>query len=157
LVRPTLEWEKKDRGSSAMVFSDGVWYDPADRLFKMWYLGGYGTGTGYATSRDGLMWQKPDLDVRRGTNLVQAEARDSATVWLDLEDADPGRRYKLFRSHGEAGRFGLSLYFSADGVHWGERVLRIGPCGDRTTAFWNPFRKMWVYSLRNGPGPRCRH
>jgi hypothetical protein len=24
----------------AMVFSDGVWYDPKDRLFKMWYMGG---------------------------------------------------------------------------------------------------------------------
>jgi hypothetical protein len=24
----------------AMVFSAGVWYDPKDRLFKMWYMGG---------------------------------------------------------------------------------------------------------------------
>jgi hypothetical protein len=156
LVRPDVDWEKKGRGPSAMVFSDAIWYDPGHRLFKMWYLGGYGSGTGYATSEDGLRWQKPELDVRRGTNVVQPETRDSATVWLDPEDADPRRRYKLFRSHGEAGRFGLSVYFSADGMHWGERVLRTGPCGDRTTAFWNPFRKVWVYSLRNGRGPRCR-
>jgi hypothetical protein len=157
LVRPDQEWEKKGRGPSAMVFSDGVWYDPKDRLFKMWYLSGYGTGTGYATSADGLHWRKPDLDVRKGTNLVLPETRDSATVWLDLEDKDPRRRFKLFRSHGESGRYGVSVYFSADGIHWGERVLRTGPCGDRTTAFWNPFRKVWVYSLRNGRGPRCRH
>ena len=29
--------------------------------------------------------------------------------------------------------------------------------GDRTTAFWNPFRKVWVYSTRHGWGvPRAR-
>src|SRR5262249_48567216 len=145
------------RGASAMVFSDGVWYDPKDRLFKMWYLGGYGRGTGYATSPDGLRWEKPRLDVQKGTNIVQPDARDSATVWLDLAGDDPLRPYKLFRSHSEAGRFGLSVYFSADGIHWGERVLRTGSCGDRTTAFWNPFRKVWVYSLCHGWGqPRRR-
>jgi hypothetical protein len=157
LVRPDRDWEKKGKGGMAMVFSDGVWYDPKDRLYKMWYLGGYGAGTCYATSEDGLKWTKPDLDVRKGTNVVQPDTRDSGTVWLDLEEADPKRRYKFFRSHGEAGRFGLSVYFSADGVHWGERVLRTGSCGDRTTAFWNPFRKVWVYSLRHGWGqPRQR-
>jgi len=157
LVRPDRPWEKKGRGPSAIVFSDGVWYDPKERLFKMWYLAGYGAGTCYAVSEDGLAWHKPELDVRKGTNIVQSEARDSATVWLDLEDEDPQRRYKLFRSHREAGHFGLSVYFSPDGLHWGERVLRTGPCGDRTTAFRNPFRKVWVYSLRNGGGrPRRR-
>jgi hypothetical protein len=36
-------------------------------------------------------------------------------------------------------------------------VLRTGSCGDRTTVFWNPFRKVWVYSLRHGWGrPRLR-
>ncbi len=157
LVRPDQDWEKKGRGASAMVFSDGVWYDPKGHRFKMWYLGGYGRGTGYATSADGLQWEKPTLDVTKGTNIVQPDVRDSATVWLDLADEDPRRRYKLFRSHGEAGRFGLSVYFSADGIHWGERVLRTGSCGDRTTAFWNPFRRVWVYSLRHGWGrPRRR-
>jgi hypothetical protein len=156
LVRPDRSWEGK-AGGMALVFSDGVWHDPKDRLFKMWYLAGHGAGTCYAVSEDGLTWQKPELDVRRGTNLVQPDPRDSATVWLDLEEKDPARRYKFFRSHGEAGRFGLSVYFSADGVHWGERVLRTGSCGDRTTVFWNPFRKVWVYSLRHGWGrPRRR-
>jgi len=141
----------------AMVFSDGVWYDPRDRLFKMWYLGGYNASTCYAFSEDGVRWTKPELDVRKGTSIVQPDGRDSSTVWLDLEEKDPKRRYKMFRSHGEAGRFGLSVHFSADGIHWSERVLRTGSCGDRTTVFWNPFRKVWVYSLRHGWGrPRRR-
>ncbi len=54
----------------AMPFSDGVWFDPSDNLFKMWYYGGGGSdNTGFlkpatclATSRDGLRWEKPRLD-----------------------------------------------------------------------------------------------
>jgi hypothetical protein len=157
LVRPDKPWEGSGAGAMAMVFSDGVWHDPKDGFYKMWYLVGGGAGTAYAVSKDGLRWEKPTLDVRVGTNIVLPEPRDSATVWLDLAEKDPSRRYKLFRSHSESGRFGLSVYFSADGIHWGERVLRTGSCGDRTTAFWNPFRKVWVYSLRQGWGqPRQR-
>src|SRR2546428_3286583 len=66
--------------TGGMVFSDGVWYDPKDRLFKMWYL--TKGGTAYATSKDGLAWEKPNLDVKRGTNLVETSRRDSSTVWL---------------------------------------------------------------------------
>jgi hypothetical protein len=158
LVKPDKPWEEKGSRPMALVFSDGVWYDPKDRLFKMWYMGGYAASTCYASSKDGVQWEKPELDVRPATNIVQPDPRDSTTVWLDLEEKDPRRRYKLFRSHSEAGRWGLSLHFSADGIHWGERALRTGPNGDRTTVFWNPFRKIWVYSLRNGPGaPRRRH
>jgi hypothetical protein len=151
VLRPGKPWEK----NTAMVFSDGVWYDPADRLFKVWYFGG--GNVCHARSEDGARWSKPKLDVRKGTNVVLAGPRDSATVWLDLEEKDPKRRYKLFRSHAENKRFGLSVYFSKDGIHWGDRVLRTGSAGDRTTAFYNPFRKVWVYSIRNGPGePRSR-
>jgi hypothetical protein len=142
-----------------MVFSDGVWWDPADHLFKMWYMGGYVLSTCYATSRDGVHWDKPALDVKPGTNVVHTERRDSGTVWLDLEEKDPQRRYKLFLfSLVDSGA--LSIYFSADGIHWSDRVIKSGPCGDRTTVFYNPFRKVWVYSLREylpqlGLG-RCR-
>jgi len=40
-----------------------VFYDPAARLFKMWYMGGYSHNTCYATSTDGIAWTKPPLDV----------------------------------------------------------------------------------------------
>jgi hypothetical protein len=157
LVRPDKPWEQKGRGGMAMVFSDGVWFDPKDRLFKMWYLSSYGHGTAYAVSEDGLRWKKPELDVVKGTNVVQPGERDSSTVWLDLEEKAPARRFKMFRSHGEKGRFGLSIHFSADGIHWAERAVRTGSCGDRSTVFWNPFRKRWVFSLRHGWGlPRKR-
>ena len=35
------------------------------------------------------------------------------------------------------------LYYSADGIHWGNRIAQTGPVGDRSTAFYNPFRDVW--------------
>ncbi|KPK69066.1 MAG: hypothetical protein AMJ84_10170, partial [Acidithiobacillales bacterium SM23_46] len=148
VLRPDKPWEQEG-GPTAMVFSDGVWYDPQDRLFKMWYMGGYVRSTCYAVSRDGVHWEKPALDVQPGTNIVQAGRRDSATVWLDLEEKDPQRRFKLFLSQRHEAGWALSVYFSPDGIHWGDVVAWSGACGDRTTVFYNPFRKVWVYSLRD--------
>lgn len=160
VLKPDKPWEMEG-GPTAMVFSDGVWYDPKDRLFKIWYMGGYVRSTCYATSVDGLRWDKPILDVQPGTNIVHTTRRDSATVWLDLEERDPRRRYKLFIYAHPGGARALSIYFSPDGIHWGEQVARSGPTGDRTTVFYNPFRKRWVYNLREYfPPPkgvgRCR-
>lgn len=159
VVRPDRPWEREG-GPCAMVFSDGVWYDPADRRFKMWYMGGYARATCYATSQDGIHWEKPELDVVPGTNIVLPRRRDSGTVWLDLETDDPQQRYKMAICPLDGGSGALSIYLSADGVHWRQAVERSGPCGDRTTFFWNAFRKVWVYSLREylpklGIG-RCR-
>lgn len=154
VLAPDKPWEttadsQGHPAPTAMVFSDGVWYDPADRLYKMWYMAGYCSATAYATSHDGIHWEKPPLDVVPGTNIVHTEGRDSGTVWLDLEEKDPARRYKLFIYKHPKGGKALSIYFSPDGVHWGECAGRSGPLGDRSTVFYNPFRKVWVYGLRD--------
>ena len=41
IIKPDKPWEHRGRAPTAMVFSDGVWYDPADKLFKAWYMGGH--------------------------------------------------------------------------------------------------------------------
>ncbi|MBM3855500.1 MAG: hypothetical protein FJ399_20485, partial [Verrucomicrobia bacterium] len=38
VLRPERPWERQPDAQSAAPFSDGVWFDPKDRLFKMWYL-----------------------------------------------------------------------------------------------------------------------
>jgi len=151
-------WEKHgDRNIPfAAPFSDGVWYDPRDKTFKMWYLGGSGVYFCYATSNDGVHWDRPKLNqLYPDSNVLKIEPiqRDSSTVWFDLDDANPEQRFKLvyFRSK-------LFTRFSADGIRWSDPVA-IHNTGDRTTLFYNPFRKVWVYSLRgsrNGVG-RCRY
>ncbi len=155
VLRPDKPWETdtKSRGlpaPCAMVFSDGVWYDPADQLFKMWYMGGYVRSTCYATSRDGIHWDKPALDVVPGTNVVDVRRRDSATVWLDLFEKDPNRRFKLFNMCRAQKGWACFVHVSPDGIHWGKAVAQTKPLGDRTTVFYNPFRKKWVYSIRIG-------
>lgn len=154
VLKPDKPWETKTESKglpapTAMPFSDGVWYDAQEKIYKMWYMGGYVASTCYATSNDGIHWDKPELDVVPGTNIVHTSQRDSSVVWLDESDTDPSRRYKLlvYESPNEAEV--MSLYFSRDGIHWGERITQTGPVGDRTTAFYNPFRGVWVYSIKD--------
>ena len=137
-----------DRGI-AMPFSDGVWYDPSEDRFKMWYYGGRRHTLSYAYSTDGKHWVRPSLPdaVFPGTNMVLdfGGGRDSVSVWLDYEDPNPERRYKAFSY---AGSRRLRMYGSPDGLHWKSFGDYINSISDRTTVFWNPFRKVWVNSAR---------
>jgi hypothetical protein len=153
VVWPNTRWEKYDEyaertktrsNPAAMVFSDGVFHDPRDGLFKMWYMGGYSQHTCYASSHDGLSWEKPDLGIVRGTNITLSTHRDSSTIWLDQTSTDPASRFKLAYWYDHY----LMLHDSPDGIHWRERG-RTGLAGDRTTFFYNPFRKRWVFSIRD--------
>jgi hypothetical protein len=153
ILTPSEPWEMRDAyadrtkqspSPTAMVFSDGVFYDPDERLFKMWYMAGYQQQTCYATSVDGIDWEKPRLDVVPATNIVNRLPRDSNVVWLDRGARKSDERYKM------AGHFDdrLHLFTSADGVHWTKRG-ESGVTGDRTTFFYNPFRRVWVFSIRD--------
>ena len=77
----------------AAPFSDGCFYDPEDKLFKLWYMAGCFDGAALATSSDGIHWERPDLHVVPGTNLVLSPRdnyrRDGLSVWLDHEAEDP--------------------------------------------------------------------
>jgi hypothetical protein len=153
ILAPEKPWEMRDGvaertnkplNPTAMAFSDGAFYDPNDRVFKMWYMAGYGGVTCLATSSDGITWDKPAFDVVKGTNIVNKDGRDSTTVWLDLFAGDPRQRYKMSAWWDRT----IRLYVSPDGVHW-TALGEAGPGGDRTTCFFNPFRKVWVFSLRD--------
>ncbi|MCX6621646.1 MAG: glycosyl hydrolase family 32 [Acidobacteria bacterium] len=161
VLRPDRPWEQvnyplidnpKLQGPAAQPFSDGVWWDPKARLFKIWYLCGSPFYTCFATSKDGLRWNKPTLDVKPGTNIVQARLGHSSTIWLDDDDPDPKRRFKRFAPR-FYGLSGLAFFHSPDGIHWSDVVNRSeGSAGDRSTMFYNPFRKVWVASLRSTEG-----
>ena len=176
VLRPERLTPSRDFVYRAGVFSDGVWYDPKDQLFKAWYHGGEISreplqfATCYATSRDGIRWRKPRLDVVPGTNIVLPDRdglrRNSSTVWLDHFESDPARRFKMFRvvqqdmknpdgrtSH----RNFIQHHVSADGIHW-QAAGESADCGDRTTVFFNALRQRWVMSLRawSPAVSRCR-
>ncbi|MBN2448965.1 MAG: hypothetical protein JXR77_01165 [Lentisphaeria bacterium] len=146
---------KSGHPAMAAPFSGGVWYDHTDGLFKAWYCAGWFDGTAYAFSRDGLYWERPELDIEPGTNRVvpRKGARDSCAVILDPHAPPGGDRFKmLLWSRPQGGE----LFVSKDGIHWSE-PLPTGSTGDRTTIFYNPFRRRWVYSLRAGWSARSRN
>ena len=162
ILKPDKPWELKldpsrstTPATSAMPFSDGVWYDPQDRRFKLWYMGSFLVNRCLATSQDGVHWEKPSLDVVPGTNIVFPGVCDTSTVWMDLSEPDAAKRFKMFREDG--GRSGMGVYCSADGIHWESTNVRCGNAPSPTTFFWNPFRKVWVYSVRASNGSHGRY
>ncbi|MDX1980856.1 MAG: hypothetical protein SFV51_11345 [Bryobacteraceae bacterium] len=146
VMRPDKPWERRGENPMAYPFSDGVWYDPSARLFKLWYYCGNQRHTGYAQSHDGIHWEKPVLDIVRGTNIVMAAERDSTTVWMDLDDPDSSARFKMLRIPYHSNP--LMLHTSPDGIRWSGPLASSIRIHDRTTAFFDPFRRVWVLSIR---------
>ena len=158
VLRPETELELNgDRNAVACPKSGGVWWDPQEQRFRMWYEAGWIHTICYATSRDGLHWDRPDLDIQPGTNRIldPAITPDSWAVFPDYDTGDPAQRWKMYLRPPGAHQPGLSMV-SPDGVHW-SKPIESGPTDDRSTMFYNPFRKKWVYSLRSAVRGRSRH
>jgi hypothetical protein len=105
VLEPDQDWElTRDGAPYAAPFSDGIWYDEQNEIFRMWYLAGAGKVhrksnqtfyTCYAESEDGIHWSKAKQDVIAGTNIVELSNRDSSTVWLDRQERNPSKRTKI--------------------------------------------------------------
>jgi hypothetical protein len=141
-----------------------VLWDEQDQLFKMWYQTWgnvqpprVSTFVCYATSKDGIEWEKPELGVvgfdgDAKTNIVLAPKRawlDSPTVVKDLADPDPSKRYKL--AWCESGPNDPPAIFhatSSDGIHWDRFSDAVLQAGDRNSLFHDAQRKKWVVITR---------
>ena len=131
----------------AMPFSDGVWFDPADKLFKMWF---FCAATCYAYSTDGKNWIRPSYPDAYVANTDEVLPGGTLTVWMDLQDPNPLRKFKAFIYNPSGPP--IMYYFSADGIHWNGTIASLYPIPlvfDKTSLFWNPFRNVWVDSLKN--------
>lgn len=150
ILSPKRDYEREGYGPVAAPFSGGVWFDPRDKLFKMWYMGGYTRHLCLATSRDGIQWTRPALDVVKGTNIVIPRgAPESNSVLLDLNEPNAAKRFKyVYFQAGGTPAWAMNYRHSPDGVHWSEHQWRSGQCGDRTGVFFNPFRKKFVFLIR---------
>ncbi|MHC5089292.1 MAG: hypothetical protein ACYSOT_06775, partial [Planctomycetota bacterium] len=104
-TEPVIKPEEKRAGMYAAPFSGGACYDPSDKLFKMWYTRMRPHATCYATSKDGIHWDKPELDVEDGTNIVlNPEEFNSTAIMLDQWAKDPSKRFKYFASERDRDR-----------------------------------------------------
>ena len=168
VLKADKPWENTKEGYPyAAPFSDGIWYDEHDNKFKMWYLAGasqandakHGLATCYAESLDGKHWTKPSLDIVSGTNYVDINNRDAATVWLDKQEKDLAKRFKFFNVEykvmnnnehkSDKAQYQFVLKYSSDGIHWTDKgVAHSGSITDRASVFYNPFTHRWVISMR---------
>jgi hypothetical protein len=102
-------------------------------------------GVCYATSKDGIKWDKPLLDLvdYEGTkaNNIVWRGPHGAGIFKDHSDSDPSRRYKMIFQ-------GLSTSHSADGINWSKprRIEGIGNIAGDThnNMFWDPHTGKYV-------------
>ena len=153
-----------------------VIYDDEERIFKAWYcvsrtLSDKRAETedalAYATSVDGLKWDKPILNIHGENNLVFPWLRWSTGhgVIKDPVELDPERRFKLlfmFSTH-DMSWAGISqpicIAYSADGINWDVPRAWINPVipqgTDTQLCFhWDPLIKRYVVYLRGRPNVR---
>ena len=160
-------WERRFDNLYANVL-----YDHEEQIFKCWYSPfivswstkgmtiqqrkekEYGKhdqemGICYATSKDGIGWEKPELGLveyegNKANNILwrgggvhkEWGGPHGTGIFKDLRDPDPSRRYKAILKDKI-----LSVAFSADGIHWDPAIAcpEANSAGDtHNNAFWAP-------------------
>jgi len=186
LANPIMRGEKPWEGKTIYVGS--VLFDEEEQIFKMWYwvlnmsyivppkpfsqyenlmkAAQYKESFSlcYATSRDGLKWDRPNLglvDFKGSTanNLLppvtDGRMHNYAGIIKDMRDPNPARRYKAvaWRPKDAQGVFGVGVYFSPDGLHWtthaGNPVIR-DTSDVHTLLGWDERIKKYVAYFRPG-------
>ena len=165
VMKPETPWEVNAGGNATVrPNGGGMWWDAKDGVFKLWYEAGWLHTVCYATSKDGIRWERPKLDVISGTNIVlptnnPAYRPDSWTVVKDPDAKNPDELYKLALhrpwAHEPFVPDGVCAV-SGDGVHW-RALYPLPPSGDRSSMYFDPFREKWVFSIRSAlNGRRAR-
>ena len=152
LIVAEKPWEKTllNRGS--------VIYDEQAKLFKMWYSV-YTTDLKeqllcYATSRDGIKWDKPLINEAGQSNVIpDFRAANPPSVFKDVHEPDPARRYKMLYGAGQPRKYTTNAAYSPDGLSWTpESSNPVIPHSDTlNSCFWDPARRRYVAHVRFGP------
>ena len=152
-------------------YSGGLWYDSGEGIFKNWH--NLRHGVGYATSEDGIHWEKAGCLMLRRARIWfwNMPIRGNRANTLA---ATPPAFGSITKSPTRIGGTNFSSpicgpttsttsssrsVYSADGIHWSEpAVTSWRHVGDHTNAHYNPFRKLWVANIRYhwGSDGRCR-
>ncbi len=170
---------------SVTVFQDGDIYrmyyrDGANVADEVWIEGSWdhpGIVTCYAESRDGIHWERPDVDIfetadLKHNNIVWAgTGASNFAVFKDTNpDCKPEARYKavgriLFKKGHKLAPLqpddtgykwlpycGLVAFQSPDGIHWSlmqqERIIKKGEFDSYNVAFWDAVRGRYVAFFR---------
>jgi len=134
--------------------------------YKMWYQAfdndqwsGGRSRMCYATSKDLIHWEKPNLGIiefegSKENNII-IEDIVNGSVFIDPH-ADPAERYKLVYTDHRAGWKDIYVVASADGIHWEMPGTKVAEHGADTqhAPFWDPrLQKYVVYMRASGDHP----
>jgi len=171
-ANPLMVADKPWEGWRLELFGSVI-HDAEEKLFKMWYvaepLGLFGpaergpssdNSTCYATSADGIHWEKPLVgtlqahDGSRHNAILYATHLPSVTK--DPNERDPSRRYKMicYIHHPKESR-GYQTMVSGDGIHW-TQLSRVPFCpgADVVTGYFDEYRGCWVALAKIGTDVR---
>ena len=117
----------------------GEGLSPEKRAGVNWRVGARSSGVCYATSKDGIHWEKPELGLinfngdKKNNIVIENSGDHNVKVIKDLHATDPQKRYKAI----QPGRKNSAVWFSSDGIRWGESI-DVGPIaqGDTHQTVW---------------------
>ena len=78
VLKPETPLEKggaDGRNAAAVPHFGGVWYDGTDNFYKCFYCAGWSDGLAYATSKDGIVWERPKLQPEGGGPFIAGTRR----------------------------------------------------------------------------------
>ena len=167
ILTSQVPWEAGDRNFATVMEDQGI--------YKSWYLAmGWdpkakrivGYSVCYATSRDGIHWERPSLGIieyqgSRENNIVMAGVHEGG-VFIDPV-AKPEQRYKYIgvvrpdprwkETEGVLDQALHAVYvcYSADGIHWKRVKEPVLPmhCDTQNQAFWDARIQKYVVYLRS--------
>lgn len=192
---PVLRREHPWEGFRVQVYGT-VLYDPELDMFKAWYMNipataaqkivvngerrpGHATLLSYATSKDGVHWHKPvlnlvDFEGSTRNNMIAPDLYnpEGFSVLYEPHDPNPERKYKAFywdhgrgptimhegqEIYGVGKEDGMHVAFSPDGVHWtpykDNPVMDVGSDSGQVVLF-DPRIEKYVAFSRLGFGRR---
>ena len=171
---PLFQADKPWENATNNLYPNLLW-DEQEQIFKLWYkcvladkdviakmdnpstVHDVGWYLLYATSKDGLTWDKPELGLHKfngdARNNIVARDTPNVGVFKDLHDKDAARRYKMVF---DVGLGEPRVRFSPDGIHWGDVIKAEGftkQHGDtHNNAFWDEKsgKYLWITKLYLG-------
>lgn len=138
ILTPQYDWE----GWRTFPYGKSVLFDPTDGLYKMWYEtqhSGASSGSweaqavkriAYATSADGLHWERPQLgqlerNGSRQNSLIEMGpfgVHFANVILDDAHDPNPAQRFKMLfwamPPNKDELPMGVNVAFSPDGTRW---------------------------------------
>ncbi|HOD49309.1 MAG TPA: hypothetical protein PKY01_08785 [Candidatus Hydrogenedentes bacterium] len=134
-------WERTDIDRRIYVYGTALPREDGTGC-RMWYMG-YPNLLLYATSDDGIHWERPNLGLvefegSKDNNLLDIKLH-SPSIIHEADASDPRQRYKMLGYQKSGGDRGYWVAHSPDGLHWEfydkNPVL---PGGDTCTLAYDP-------------------